>query len=179
MGPSGYDRIEADFYPTEAWCTQALIKNYNFQGVIWEPACGEGAISIVLTEAGFDVVSTDLYDRGFGTSGQDFFDQTGTPKDVRSIITNPPYSDAEKFIRHSINLMSPSHGSVAMLLRHEYDCAAGRVDLFRHPAFAMKLSLTKRPRWIAGSTGSPRHNYAWFVWDWTTTKSPPTIKWDQ
>jgi hypothetical protein len=34
-----------------------------------------------------------------------------------------------------------------MLGRHEYDCAAGRKDLFAGPPFARKIVLTKRPRW--------------------------------
>jgi len=180
MGSSGYERIEADFYPTEAWCTRALLKNFWWlTAPVWEPACGEGHISKVLSEAGRSVYSTDLHDRGYGTPGQDFLKQTATPDGFFHIFTNPPYSVAEEFIRHAIKLTEPRKGAVAMLLRNEYDCAAGRVDLFRHPAFAAKLVLTKRPRWIAGSKGSPRHNYAWYVWDWSTHGHEPTIMWDQ
>jgi hypothetical protein len=93
---------------------------------------------------------------------------------VRSIIGNPPYSDdlAEKFIRHALRLTEPVKGMVAMLARHEYDCAAGRVDLFDRLGFRMKMTLTKRPKWIEDSTGSPRHNYAWFVWDWFYSGHP-------
>jgi len=46
---------------------RALLSVETFEGSIWEPACGDGAISKVLLAAGFDVVSTDLIDRGFGT----------------------------------------------------------------------------------------------------------------
>ena len=50
--------------------------------------------------------------------------------------------------------------------RHEWECAANRDGLLDEEPFAGMLTLTCRPRWIAGSTGSPRHNYAWFIWDW-------------
>jgi len=38
----------------------------SFEGQIWEPACGDGAISRVLEAAGYQVISTDLIDRGYG-----------------------------------------------------------------------------------------------------------------
>ncbi|UTC29916.1 DNA methylase [Bajunvirus bajun] len=84
-----------------------------------------------------------------------------------AIITNPPYGkDAEAITRHALHLMQPQAGLVAVLCRHEWDCAKSRSDLFDHPAFAMKITLRHRPRWIADSSGSPRFPYAWFVWDW-------------
>ena len=41
-----------DFYPTPAWATFALIDNERFVGDIWEPACGDGAMSAVLAQTG-------------------------------------------------------------------------------------------------------------------------------
>jgi hypothetical protein len=56
-----------------------------------------------------------------------------------------------------------------MFLRNEFDCGKTRRGLFngKNPKFpfAHKIVVTKRPRWIEGSKGSPRHSYAWFVWD--------------
>lgn len=60
-------RVPHDFYPTPPEAVRALLSVETFTGSIWEPACGDGAISKVLIEAGFEVVSTDLIDRGFGT----------------------------------------------------------------------------------------------------------------
>lgn len=178
MGNLNYERKEGDYYPTPPWCTKALLKNYCFDDeVIWEPACGEGHMSTVLAEK-HEVLSTDLHDRGYGLPFVDFLEQTEMYGGSTSIITNPPYLLAEDFIRHALTLTKETNGIVAMLLRNEFDCAVRRTDLFRHPAFAMKLVLTKRPRWIEGSTGSPRHNYAWFVWD-LCNPDLPTIQWDQ
>ncbi len=171
LGGSGYERIEADFYPTPPENVDCLLEHFapHQTGYIWEPACGRGDISKRLNEFGFETWSSDLHDQGFGTSGMDFLLQTGLPHpDIRAIITNPPYADglAEKFARHAIKLMQPVRGQVAMFLRNEFDCGKGRMDLFGLPPFHRKIVVTKRPRWIEGSTGSPRHNYAWFIWDW-------------
>lgn len=82
-------RAAYEFYPTPPEATRALLSVEQFDGSIWEPACGDGAISKVLTEAGYQVVSTDLIDRGYGAGGHDFLKST-TPL-AKNIITNPPY----------------------------------------------------------------------------------------
>lgn len=85
-----------------------------------------------------------------------------------AIITNPPYGkDAERAARHALALMEAQRGLVIFLCRHEWDAAKSRRDLFDHPAFASKITLRHRPRWIEGSEGAPRFPYAYFVWDWT------------
>jgi len=63
-------RAAFEFYPTPPEATRALLSVETFEGSIWEPACGDGAISKVLTEAGYQVVSTDLIDRGYGAAWQ-------------------------------------------------------------------------------------------------------------
>ena len=185
MGDSSYERVEDDFYATEEWCTEALIRTLQSQygmdvprclgnQIVLEPACGDGAITKVLNRFGYGVISTDLVDRGFVPqhTTANFLERTTLPHLCRSIITNPPYGDiAQRFVEHALALTKPVEGQVCMLMRHEWDCAKGRTDLFQsangeaHP-FKAKIVLTSRPRWIAGSTGAPRHNYAWYVWDW-------------
>ena len=89
-----------------------------------------------------------------------------------SIITNPPYNKPYKgigldFLRKALEVTKESGGTVAFLLPHEWDAAKQSnefVDAF--PPFTTKLTLQYRPRWQPGSTGSPRHNYAWFIWNW-------------
>lgn len=83
-------------------------------------------------------------------------------------------SMAELFLRHALALTEPVKGRVAMFLRNEFDCAKGRMDLFSHPSFVGKVVVTERPRWIEGSTGSPRHSYSWFVFDWKN-ESPSRV----
>jgi hypothetical protein len=63
------NRAPFEFYPTPPEAVRALLSVEVFDGSIWEPACGDGAISRQLVAVGHDVVSTDFVDHGFGTSG--------------------------------------------------------------------------------------------------------------
>lgn len=82
-------RTVYEFYPTPPEATRALLAVESFEGDIWEPACGDGAISKVLEAAGYQVVSTDLIDRGYGAGGHNFL-KSDRPL-AKNIITNPPY----------------------------------------------------------------------------------------
>jgi len=180
MGDLGYERRMSDFYPTEAWVTRALLNTClrhdaltsflpsKVGECIWEPAAGDDRMASVLRQEGHNVVASDLNDYGSAVvrSGVDFLETKGImPLRCRAIVTNPPFGDtAEAFVRHALKVMMPVKGSVAMLLRHEWDCSKKRGDLFARPDYLGRIILTARPRWIDGSTGSPRHNYAWFLW---------------
>lgn len=177
-GESGYERVANDAYWTPAWCTVALLDRVRFDPMVCDPACGKGNINMVLTDRGIPNRASDLFDYGYGGPRADFLSKDSTSYGCRSIITNPPYKLAEAFIRKALDLTEPHRGRVAMLLRNEYDCAAGRRDLFERPTFLKKLVLTKRPRWSAEGKASPRHNFAWFVWCWKKPPdAPPVMEW--
>lgn len=169
MGNLGYERQSSDYYPTPAWCTEALLRELpkgRADERVWEPACGDGRMSEVLIQK-YHVISTDLVDRGYSPGGVDFLAQTEMQGNSSHIVTNPPYEMAEEFLRHALALTKPHSGLVAFLLRNEFDSAKTRRDLFANPPFWKKLVLTKRPRWFEGEGASPRHNYSWFIWDWS------------
>lgn len=166
-GESGYARIAHDAYFTEPWCSRVLPAKYPLRGPIWEPACGDGRMARVLAER-HEVISSDLIDHGCSDWVQlDFLEASEPPggREIGAIVTNPPYELAEPFIRHALTLTRPFGGQVAMLLRNEWDCAAGRRELYEIMPLAMQITLVKRPKWQSDG-GSPRHNFAWFVWDW-------------
>lgn len=171
IGNSGYDRIEADHYNTPHENLNCLLQHVNIHENVWECAAGKGNLSERLHEFGHTVWSSDIIDYGFDDrfTLANFLEQSALPDpSIRAIVSNPPYFEdmPEQFIRHALRLMKPVKGQVAMFLRNEYDCSKGRMDLFALPPFHKKIIVTKRPRWVEGSKGSPRHNYAWFVWDW-------------
>lgn len=176
-GESGYKRIANDAYWTPHWCTAALLDRVTFEPMVWEPACGKGHISTVLTAHSISHFDSDLLNHGHGLSGLDFLNEFIMQPGCSSIITNPPYGLAEAFIRKALELTKSYQGRVAMLLRNEYDCAAKRRDLFEHPAFFKKIILTKRPRWFADGGASPRHNFAWYVWCWKNPLTVATMGW--
>lgn len=191
LGASGYARAPLDHYPTPRSAYDSLIEAFGDDigaMIVWEPACGDGALSTPLKEVARGVLSTDIvaYD-GFDPDALvDFLKLTPEQflKDLPwaglkgitpdCIITNPPYGkDAERFARHALKLMSLVKGDLFLLCRHEWDCAAGRKDLFDHPAFAAKITLRHRPRWIPGTKTAPRFPYAWYHWSF---QKPPGAK---
>ncbi len=196
LAKSPYERRANDAYYTQPRVTQALLDAIKLRGRVWEPASGHQDMVRVLEQAGYHVFATDLADRDT-VFGGNFFGFLRAQLGYETIITNPPFSDAERFVRHALHLMEPVGGLVCMLLPSEWDSAASRTTLFTHKPFRAKLVLTFRPRWdwwetdkpLAGadiSLGtnlipkkpkiSPRHNFAWYVWDFLHT-GPPTIGW--
>jgi biotin carboxyl carrier protein len=79
-GSSHPKRAVLDFYPTPPEAIRALLSVEQFDGSIWEPACRDGSISRELTAAGYEVVSTDISDHGFGASGIDFLHERSPSK---------------------------------------------------------------------------------------------------
>lgn len=78
------------------------------------------------------------------------------------IITNPPFSCAEQFIRKCLDLEKP----FAMLLKSQYWHAAGRWQLFMEHPPAFVLPLTWRPDFNFGKRGgNPTMEVLWTVWD--------------
>ena len=67
------DRIEHDFYSTDPKAIDYLLKYEKFNPNIWECACGNGNLTRKLEEYGYNVISSDIVDRGYeDTIIQDF-----------------------------------------------------------------------------------------------------------
>lgn len=152
-----------DFYPTPAWATRALIQHEDFEGDIWECACGDGAMADVLAETGCEVMSTDLVDRGYGESGVDFL---AASRRATNIVTNPPYHSAEGFAAHGLDMAG---SKVCLLLRLAFLEGSGRQrSLFsvapptRVWVFSERITFYPKG---AVQAGSGTVAYAWFVWD--------------
>ncbi len=152
-----------DFFPTPRWATYALIDNERFDGEIWECACGNGAMSEVLRETGQKIISSDLYDRGYGESGIDF---TNSTIKCDNIITNPPYNVAESFVRNGV---LNSRKKFALLLRLAFLEGANRANTIfsvcppsRVWVFSERITFYPSGA-IQKGTGTTA--YAWFVWD--------------
>ena len=113
---SELERERDDYYATHPETVEALLEQLKKDDVklnnnIWEPACGEGHISKVLENHGYNVFSTDLVDRGYGIGGVDFlqyggiFDDDVVPFDRFDIITNPPYKLSLEFVQKSLSVL--------------------------------------------------------------------------
>lgn len=66
---SSYDREKDDYYATDVSAIDMLYKhNLLVDGKYWECACGDGRLSERLKYYGYDVISSDLFDRGYGVT---------------------------------------------------------------------------------------------------------------
>ena len=111
------ERETNDYYATDPKALELLLREETFSKNVWECACGEGHLSEVLKEHGFQVLSTDLVDRGYGLGGIDFL-QWNSPFDG-DIITNPPYKFALDFVKKALDLITDGH-KVAMFLKLQF-----------------------------------------------------------
>lgn len=189
IGTPKYERVENDHYPTEVPATEALIRYLVSNGLlrgndkVLEPACGDGAITKVFEKHGFEVFSSDLHPqmdapvKDFLT--YQFHEDAGWNGAETLVVTNPPYQMPwiNKFIDR-INDMVHNDGVVgALLMRNELDAAKTRRKFFQdNPYYYGKLVLTWRPRWIPDSTGSPRHNYSWYIFADISQGQQPVIQ---
>jgi hypothetical protein len=177
---SGYEREGRDFYATPAWVTEALLQHVQFRGPVWEPCCGDGAMSAVLAAQGYDVVSTDIADRGFGRPGVDFLTCRTVPEACRSIVTNPPYGDSGShagqsrsptammgFLRHALMLTASVQGQLALLVRLQWIAGQRVAQVMSAAPFSAVIVLTHRIRWfdMGERTNHGQHHHAWVVFD--------------
>ncbi len=166
------DREKDDFYPTPEPATRSLLATEKFGPKIWEPACGDGAISRVFEAAGHEVVSTDLMDRGYGESRIDFLMERRLL--APQIVTNPPFKMAEQFVRHALDLGADK---VAMMLRLAWLEGSQRKALFESTPLARVLVASRRLSMSRGGVdqgkgGGSMIAFAWFVWDRSHTGAP-------
>lgn len=178
---SGHARIERDAYMTPAWVTEILLAEIAggvrlpCRSIVWECAAGTGQMVAAIESAGLSCIASDVAPASNNMMAGSFLDTSKDaflPFPFDAIITNPPYKDAEAFVRRALDLTEKARGLVAMLLPVAFDSAKGRMDLFEHhPAWGRKIVLVDRIMWIEPEfkEDGPSENHAWFVWDWRGT----------
>lgn len=178
------DERGLDFYPTPIEAVRALLAIEAFAPTVWEPACGNGAVSRPLEDAGYDVRLTDIADRGLADRhGEcqevaDFL--VSTPDGVtRDIVTNPPFGLVNAFIAHALRAHRPR--KMAMLLNLNAMCGADNGDRIfwmeewppaRILVFSRRLPMMHRDGWDGERAGS-QMNTAWFIWEATGLQEYP------
>lgn len=169
-----------NLYETPDVAVHALLAHEDFRPLIWEPACGKGAICRVLEAYGFDLSISDLVDYGLATEhgeyqGVEDFLQTRPrewPDGEVDIITNPPYGEhLNAFVAHALRVHRPR--KMALLLNVIF--IAGTDDENRifarevaPPArvhvMTRRLPMMHRDGW-AGEKATSSMITAWFVWE--------------
>jgi hypothetical protein len=159
-----------DLYETPPEATLALLREVGgkLPRRIWEPAAGRGAISRELLSAGFDVVATDLHDHPGRDpeieTGLDFLTQSHA-QGCDVVITNPPFSQADRFIRHCVTILRVPCIVLLRLLALE---GAGRGDVIdNHLAQVLvgieRLPVMHRDGWAGNRLTDSLMAYGWFV----------------
>lgn len=162
------DRQNEDYYATDPKAASLLLQLETFSNNIWECACGEGHLSKIFIENGYNVKSSDLIDRGFGETGIDFLNS-----DIKEwngdIITNPPYKFAKEFIEKSLDII-PIGNKVVMFLKLQFLEGKARRKLFlNNPPKTIYVSSSRIlcakngdfGKMIDGSAVA----YAWYIWE--------------
>ena len=139
-----------------------------------------GHLSKVLEAAGYDVLSTDLIDRGYGKGDVDFLSYNGTFDG--DIITNPPYKYAKEFVEHAIECVPDRH-RVAMFLKIQFLEGKSRRELFdRYPPRVIYVASGRINCCKNGDFSKEQRSnnsaqaYAWFIWEKGYT-GEPVVRW--
>lgn len=175
---SDTDRAELDYYATDPTAVEALLRVEKFSKNIFEPACGGCHITKVLLDHSFDVVSSDIVNRGseYQTATVDFFRMQRCDCDI---ITNPPYKFASEFAEHALNI-SRQGAKIAMFLKLTFLEGGKRKALFdMHPPKKIYVFRNRIDCWKNGikpDKPSKAVCYAWFVWEKGYSGSPE-ISW--
>lgn len=171
-------REENDYYATHPDAMHQLLKFETFNKNIWECACGEGNLSKVLKEHGYNVYSTDLIDRGYPDETFDFL--TSNKKFDGDIITNPPFKHTTEFILKSLD--SVEMGSkVAMFLKINYLSGKARYreiyskfPPYRVYVFSGRTSCSKNNKPEGFKHGAM--DFVWMIWE-KGKLGPTELKW--
>lgn len=131
-------REKDDFYPTPPEPTRAFlhaeIDRLRDFPVIWEPACGDGAMVREMEAVGIKTIASDLIDRGCGADIRSFYDFGEPP--AEAIVTNPPFSECgwgngkARWLYHALDTIGVEY--MALLLPWPFPGAWGSAPFGRN-----------------------------------------------
>lgn len=107
------ERDPYDFYATDPKTVELFLNQLEKDHIrlccngVWECACGNGHISKVLKQRGYNVISTDIIQREYPCDKVINFLELKQNSDfcADTIMTNPPYKDATKFVLKALELV--------------------------------------------------------------------------
>lgn len=171
-----------DDFPTPPWATRALIVHVLLPFTTphpnlltaWEPASNRGHMAKVLDEYFLHVVRSDVADYG-GNYLCDFLIEgteppaTATFSRPKAVITNPPFVQAERFIKRARGLKS--NLITAMLVRTSFLEGEGRYKrLYKEMPPTFVAQFAERVIMLKGVLRDPDKRY----WDGNAWRRPST-----
>lgn len=177
------ERQENDYYATDPHALEIFLDKLKEDGIelhnqIWECACGEGNLSEVLKNKGYDVLSTDLIDRGYGIGNKDFLETSNI--DIKAdILTNPPYKYAKEFVEKALELQVNDYYTI-MFLKIQFLEGQARKELFKkYPPKYVYVNSTRQTCYINGDMSKKMSSatcYCWYIWK-KGFNGEPIIRW--
>jgi SAM-dependent methyltransferase len=171
--PQRVERAELDYYPTPAWCVDA-IKPFLCPGrSVLDPACGQGELLIHFGVSGETSLLGIELDGLRALAAERIATQRVIEADalavdwpkVDLVICNPPFSLSLEFVEKSLQQQLP-HTTHAFLLRLSFLESRERRALHKlHPSDVYVLS--ERPKFRPnrhGKMATDSITCAWFVW---------------
>jgi len=143
-------RGSPDNFQTPKEAILPLLPYLKKEWVIWESACGKGNLVEALRKEGFTVIGTDIL------TGHNFLEWQ--PEHFDCIVTNPPYSLKDEFLKRSYELKKP----FALLL--PLTALEGKVRQALYKKYDIQLILFDRR--INFETPNKKDYGSWFASAW-------------
>lgn len=164
------EREKDDFYATEPKAIELLLEKESFNKNIWENANGEGHLSNVLIDKGYNVFKSDIINRNGDKETKiiDFLEIEERPiDDSFDIITNPPYKIALDFCKKGLELLREGE-KMAMFLKIQFLESQERYNFFKENPLKKIYVASKRLNCAKDGNFDKYKSsavcYAWFVW---------------
>lgn len=183
------ERVEYDYYATNPKAIEMLLREYEFNGnKMLEPCVGAGHIAdAVKSFRGYEnieITGVDLINRNYpNTIVADFLKWDNGEK-YDFIISNPPYSLAQEFIEHGLDLLK-DNGQMAMFLKIQFLEGQKRKFFFEdNPPKYVYVFRNRMATWNNGKPVDPKTGkkwattmcHAWFIWE-KDFKGEPIVRW--
>lgn len=178
--PTGLERPRGDYWITHPDAVRDFLRREELPGVTWEPACGSGELAEVIKERPEvkGVFASDLYSYGYpGAVLYDFL-TCPPPVGLHHLVTNPPFTLAEEFIRHALSLKLPGKVAIFARLALLEGRHRGRTLWREHPPARVWVYPYRVP--LARNGGEFQTGliaFAWFVWDGETGPGETRLGW--
>jgi hypothetical protein len=176
-------RVEDDFYATPELATKAIMEAEHFEGTIWEPACGNGAMSKEIMKYSRNIFSSDLVNRGYGFVGLDFLtaEAKDTGYEISNVITNPPFRLFQEFAEKALKIADKKVALFGKLQALEGQKRATFLEVSPlKTVYVFKRSISPmRNGSQVDENGKPWAStmaFAWYVWEKGYVGNP-VIKW--
>jgi hypothetical protein len=167
-------RVRNDFYETPHWQIEALLERVKPSGTIFEPCCGDGAISNFLSDYCVENIEVLTNDIELTRKADTHFDARdihgwnnfciGYRNKIRNkinwTITNPPFTAAFEIL---VNAYAHSN-YVALLLRLSFLEPTREREKFLSTIPPKRVIILPRWKYNPDSKGTDSVTTAWMVW---------------